>query len=49
MQKTPAFAKMLNDHGSDPLVLGTAEFIKFMDDELAKWGKVVKQAGIKAQ
>ncbi len=49
MQQTPAFAKMLNDHGSDSLMLDTAAFGKFMDNELAKWGKVVKQAGIKAQ
>jgi tripartite-type tricarboxylate transporter receptor subunit TctC len=49
MQKTPAFAKMLEDHGSDALVLGTTEFNAFMENEMAKWGKVIKQAGIKAQ
>jgi tripartite-type tricarboxylate transporter receptor subunit TctC len=49
MQKTPAFAKMLADHGSDALVLNTAAFAQFMENEMVKWGKVVKQAGIKAQ
>ena len=48
MQKTAAFKKMLLDHGSDALVLGTTEFAAFMDKEMAKWGKVVQQAGIKA-
>jgi tripartite-type tricarboxylate transporter receptor subunit TctC len=49
MQKTPAFAKMLRDHGSDALVLGATQFGAFIENEMAKWGKVVKQAGIKAQ
>ncbi len=49
MQKTPAFEKQLNDHGSEVLQLATAEFGAYMDNEMAKWGKVVKQAGIKAQ
>ena len=29
--------------------MGPAEFAAFMDNEMAKWGRVVKQAGIKAQ
>jgi len=49
MQKAPAFEKMLRDHGSDALRLNAAEFGAFMDKELAKWGRVVKEAGIKAQ
>jgi tripartite-type tricarboxylate transporter receptor subunit TctC len=49
MQKSAAFEKMLNDHGSEALVLGTTEFAAYMDNEMEKWGKVVKQAGIKAK
>jgi tripartite-type tricarboxylate transporter receptor subunit TctC len=49
MQKTQAFEKMLTDHGSEALRLDPAAFSAFMDNEMAKWGKVVKQAGIKAQ
>jgi tripartite-type tricarboxylate transporter receptor subunit TctC len=49
MQGSAEFKKQLAHHGSDVLALGTAEFGTFMDNEMAKWGRVVKQAGIKAQ
>ncbi|MGH6769691.1 MAG: Bug family tripartite tricarboxylate transporter substrate binding protein [Xanthobacteraceae bacterium] len=49
MQKTDEFKKQLANHGSEVLSMGSAEFAKFMDNETAKWGKVVKQAGIKAK
>jgi tripartite-type tricarboxylate transporter receptor subunit TctC len=49
MQDTAEFKKQLVHHGSDALVLNSAGFGKFVEDETAKWGKVVKQAGIKAQ
>ena len=49
MQRSEEFKKQLAHHGSEALTLGTAEFGKYMDDEMAKWGRVVKQAGIKAQ
>jgi tripartite-type tricarboxylate transporter receptor subunit TctC len=49
MQKTTAFAKQLNDHGSESLELDAAAFAAYMDKEMAKWGRVVKQAGIKAK
>ncbi len=29
--------------------MSPAEFAAYMDNEMAKWGEVVKQAGIKAQ
>ena len=29
--------------------MSVAEFVKFYDDEFAKWGKVVKEANIKPQ
>jgi tripartite-type tricarboxylate transporter receptor subunit TctC len=49
MQKTDEFKKQLANHGSEVLAMGSSEFAKFMDSETAKWGKVVKQAGIKAK
>jgi tripartite-type tricarboxylate transporter receptor subunit TctC len=49
MQRSEEFKKLLVHHGSEALVLPTTEFGKFMDGEMEKWGKVVKQAGIKAQ
>jgi tripartite-type tricarboxylate transporter receptor subunit TctC len=49
MQRSEEFKKLLAHHGSEALALGTTEFGKYMDDEMEKWGKVVQQAGIKAQ
>jgi tripartite-type tricarboxylate transporter receptor subunit TctC len=49
MQRSEEFKKQLAHHGSEALTLGSVEFGKYMDDEMAKWGRVVKQAGIKAQ
>ena len=49
MQRSEEFKKQLMHHGSEALTLATAEFGKYMDNEMAKWGKVVKQAGITAQ
>jgi tripartite-type tricarboxylate transporter receptor subunit TctC len=49
MQRSEEFKKQLAHHGSEALTLAAAEFGKFVDDETAKWGRVVKTAGIKAQ
>jgi tripartite-type tricarboxylate transporter receptor subunit TctC len=49
MQRSEEFKKQLAHHGSEVLTLAAAEFGKYMDDEMDKWGKVVQQAGIKAQ
>jgi tripartite-type tricarboxylate transporter receptor subunit TctC len=40
--------KMFDDQGAVPVPMSVPEFAKFYDDELAKWGKVVKAANIKA-
>ena len=40
--------KMFDDQGAVPVPMSVPEFVKFYDDELAKWGKVVKAANIKA-
>ncbi len=39
--------KMFDDQGAVPVPMSVPEFVKFYDDELAKWGKVVKAANIK--
>jgi tripartite-type tricarboxylate transporter receptor subunit TctC len=41
--------KQFEAQGAVPVPMGTAEFVKFYDDELEKWGKVVKAANIKLQ
>jgi len=49
MQASAEFKNQLAHHGSEVLALATDEFGKYMDNEMEKWGKVVKQAGITAQ
>jgi tripartite-type tricarboxylate transporter receptor subunit TctC len=41
--------KRLELEGAEPLRMGGAEFAQFMSAETAKWTRVVKQAGIKAE
>jgi tripartite-type tricarboxylate transporter receptor subunit TctC len=49
IQKLPDVQKRMQDSGADIVTMTPAEFGKYMNEELDKWGKVVKQAGIKAQ
>ncbi len=46
---SPEFQKQLTDQGAEPMRMGPAEFGAFMEKELVKWGRVVKEGGIKAQ
>jgi len=41
--------KTFDAQGAVPVPMSTAEFAKFYDDELVKWGKVVKAAGMKPE
>jgi tripartite-type tricarboxylate transporter receptor subunit TctC len=41
--------KRFDDQGATVVRMTSAEFAKHIESELAKWGKVVKEAGIKAQ
>jgi tripartite-type tricarboxylate transporter receptor subunit TctC len=41
--------KRLELEGAEPLRMGAAEFAQFMSAETAKWTRVVKEAGIKAE
>jgi tripartite-type tricarboxylate transporter receptor subunit TctC len=49
MLDLPDIQKQIASDGSEILRMSPSEFAKYMDDEMAKWGRVVKQAGIKAQ
>jgi len=44
-----ATKKYLDNEGAAPVHLSSAEFGKFIEAEIAKWGPVVKKAGMKAE
>jgi tripartite-type tricarboxylate transporter receptor subunit TctC len=46
---SPATKKYLDNEGAAPVHMTSAEFGKFIEAEIAKWGPVVKQAGMKAE
>jgi tripartite-type tricarboxylate transporter receptor subunit TctC len=41
--------KYLDNEGAAPAHMSSAEFGKFIESEIAKWGPVVKKAGMKAE
>jgi tripartite-type tricarboxylate transporter receptor subunit TctC len=45
----PAVAELLNKQGLEPSPSSSAELAQYIEREYETWGKVVKQAGIKAQ
>jgi len=47
--ESPETQKQLADQGLDAMRMSSAEFGDFMEKELVKWGRVVKEGGIKAQ
>jgi tripartite-type tricarboxylate transporter receptor subunit TctC len=49
MLDQPAIQKQIAADGSEIMRMSPSEFAAYMDNEMAKWGRVVKQAGIKAQ
>ena len=49
VMKNPDFRKELDARDVEPLLLGPAEFAKYMRAETAKWGKVIKAGKITAQ
>jgi tripartite-type tricarboxylate transporter receptor subunit TctC len=49
LQDTPELQKQFANEGAEVLRMSSAEFGAFIASELAKWGRVVKEAGIKAQ
>jgi tripartite-type tricarboxylate transporter receptor subunit TctC len=46
---SPDTKKFLDNEGAAPAHMSSAEFGKFIEAEVAKWGPVVKQAGMKAE
>lgn len=48
-QDSPELQKQFANEGAEVLRMSSAEFGAFIASELGKWGKVVKEAGIKAQ
>ena len=49
MLALPDIQKQIASDGSEIMRMSPAEFATYMDNEMAKWGKVVKTAGITAQ
>jgi len=47
--RDPRMKARLLELGGAPLILSSAAFAKLIDDEIEKWGKVIKIAGIKPQ
>ena len=46
---SPEVQKQFSSEGAEVVRMSSAEFGDFMVKELAKWGRVVKEAGIKAE
>jgi len=44
----PDVKKTWNEQGAEPMRMASAEFEKFLNGDIAKWAKVVKVAGIRA-
>ncbi len=45
----PAMRARLIALGAEPMIMSAADAAKFVGDETAKWGKVIRTAGIKAE
>jgi tripartite-type tricarboxylate transporter receptor subunit TctC len=39
----------MNEQGATPAHMSSAEFGKYIQSEIAKWGPVVQKAGMKAE
>jgi tripartite-type tricarboxylate transporter receptor subunit TctC len=49
IQDSPELQKQFANEGADLMRMSTAEFGDFIGTEIAKWGRVVKEAGIKPE
>jgi len=47
--QTPDAKRVLEGQGAEAVPSTPEEFGAFLKSEIAKWGKVIKEAGIKAQ
>lgn len=43
----PDVKKAWNEQGAEPLIMTPGEFEKYLNDDIAKWAKVIRGAGIK--
>ena len=49
MMRAPDLIEKLAGIGTEPLTSTPEEFVEFIRQEIAKWGKVVREAGLKAE
>ncbi len=49
IQNSPELQKQFAHEGADVVRMSSAEYGKFIASETAKWGRVVKEAGLKPQ
>jgi tripartite-type tricarboxylate transporter receptor subunit TctC len=49
IMKTEETQKTFEAQGADPEFVGSTAFVKFMENETAKWGKVIKEGNIKGE
>ena len=47
--RTPEIRQKLGQLGFEPIGSSTAEFAKYIDDESAKYGQIIRDAKIKAE
>jgi tripartite-type tricarboxylate transporter receptor subunit TctC len=47
--KSPDFSQQLIKSGAEPVGITPEQTTKYVQNEIAKWAKVIKAAGIKAQ
>jgi tripartite-type tricarboxylate transporter receptor subunit TctC len=45
----PEVKKAWNEQGAEPMMMTTTQFEKYINDDIAKWAKVVKTAGVRAE
>jgi tripartite-type tricarboxylate transporter receptor subunit TctC len=43
------FLERLKATGGDPMPMGAAQFHAFLGDELARWGKIIRETGAKLE
>ena len=49
VQDMPEVQQQFLNRGAQVLKMSSAEFSAYIQNEIAKWGRVVKEAGIQAQ
>ncbi|HEY8359163.1 MAG TPA: tripartite tricarboxylate transporter substrate-binding protein, partial [Ramlibacter sp.] len=47
--RSPDLAKRFSDQGLDVAPMGPAQFAPFVDSEISRWAKVIRDAGIKLE